>query len=414
MIRYLLTVGGLETRPRTFDAELSQFFTLADGSTAVLHMQGGGLSAETYYESVVGGRAVLQVEGPSPGSFSESVVFSDGKTELLSTFSGFASGLVVEEDVVVFRDHVGLIPVYVLSDGIKAITNTPAEAYAWSTTPQPLQPGTLMKVSAGQAVPITTFNSVEGGVENLLKSLTKTLIELCPKNHAVFFSGGLDSLIIAKLACDLSLNPRLLTLGVRGSVDFGRSLKAAERLGLDVVSLEVDEVMVREALEQLRPYLGSMTTMDAAIAAAMKILSKAAVEEGCSAAVSGQGADELFGGYKKYEKALVEHGYGLAGNMMRLDFSKLHEFGLPRDFIAVRSSGTYLITPYLGRRVVGTAYSTPLTDKLSLENGRVVRKKVLRELCKNIGLGEFADLEKKALQYSSGLERMLKRSGLPS
>ncbi|MCS6769719.1 MAG: asparagine synthase-related protein [Candidatus Caldarchaeum sp.] len=414
MIRYLLTVGDLESRPRTFDPELSQVFTLADGSMAVLHVHGRGLSAETYHEAVVGGRAVLQVEGPSPSNFSEDLVGSDRVWERLSDFSGFSSGLIVGDDVMVFRDHVGLLPVYVVLSELKAVTNIPVEAYAWSTKPQPLQPGTLMKMSLGQASPTSRLTSVEGGAENLLKSLSRAILELCPKHHAVFFSGGLDSLIIAKLSCDLSLNPRLLTLGVRGSVDFGRSMKAAETLGLDVVSLEVDEVMVKEALEQLRPYLGSMTTMDSAIAAAMKILSKAAVEEGCSAAVSGQGADELFGGYKKYEKALVEHGYGLAGNMMRLDFSKLHEFGLPRDFIAVRSSGTYLITPYLSRRVVEVAYSTPLTDKISLENGRVVRKKVLRELCKNVGLGEFADLEKKALQYSSGLEKMLKRSGYPS
>ncbi|MEM2035871.1 MAG: hypothetical protein QXL42_07020, partial [Candidatus Caldarchaeum sp.] len=111
----------------------------------------------------------------------------------------------------------------------------------------------------------------------------------------------------------------------------------------------------------------------------------------------------------KYSKALVGHGLHAVERMMMDDFSKLNEFGLPRDFLAVRSAGAYLITPYLCREVVEAALGTPLSLKLSFENGKVVRKKVLREACRVVGLGELAEVEKKALQYGTGLEKLLRR-----
>ncbi|MEM2096309.1 MAG: asparagine synthase-related protein [Candidatus Caldarchaeum sp.] len=408
MIRYLVSVGDGETRPRTFEPERSHVVSLEGGAAAALYVSGEGVSAETYYEADFG-RAVVQALGPSLRSFAEEVV-QPGRMDALRSFDGFYAGVVVEDDVIVFRDHAGLVPLYVVEGRARIATNMPAEALAWARCPSPLPPATLLKLRSNQAFQTTRLNPVEAGPETLLNNLSYCIRRLCPKTHAVFFSGGLDSLLLAKLGLDNGLKPKLFTLGVRGSSDFGRSLRAAEVLGMDVIRVEAEPVEVKQALKELEVWLGRMKPMDASISVAMKMLAARAVESGCLASVSGQGADELFGGYMKYGKALVEHGPKAVERMMMDDFYKLNEFGLPRDFLAVRSAGAYLITPYLCRRVVEAALGTPLSLKLSFENGKVVRKKVLREACRVVGLGELAEVEKKALQYSTGLEKLLRRT----
>ncbi|MEM0383934.1 MAG: asparagine synthase-related protein [Candidatus Caldarchaeum sp.] len=407
MIRYLVSVGDGGARPKTFEPERSHVVSLEEGVAAALHVSGEGFSAETYYEAGFD-RAVVQALGPSPTGFAEEVL-QPGRMDALRSFDGFFAGVVVEDDVVVFRDHAGLVPLYVVDGGVRIATNMPAEAYAWASSPTPLPPGTLLKMRSNQAFQTTRLNPMEAGPETLVNNLSRCIKRLCPKTHAIFFSGGLDSLLLAKLGLDVGLEPKLFTLGVRGSSDFVRSFRAAEVLGLDVVRVEAEPVEVRKALTELEAGLGRMKPMDASISVAMRMLAARAAELGCVASVSGQGADELFGGYMKYSKALVGHGLHAVERMMMDDFSKLNEFGLPRDFLAVRSAGAYLITPYLCREVVEAALGTPLSLKLSFENGKVVRKKVLREACRVVGLGELAEVEKKALQYGTGLEKLLRR-----
>ncbi len=411
MLKYLLSIGQPSAGPKTFKPDRRISFTLGDRLKAELYVEGGEYLATTYYEGVVEDRAVIHVIDSCPRTVAESLVKAEYIANFLNGLDGFFAGVIVGDDVTVFRDHVGLIPIYVSCGQPAFVTNIPIEAVAWQPRLNPLQPGTLISLPIWRSTKIWGSNRINGSTDGLLECLTSVLKGLCPRGVGIFFSGGLDSLIIAKLCNDLGLNPRLLTIGVEGSRDFERSMKAAALLGLDVVKVVVSGQRVSEALKRLEPLLGRMSVMDSAIAAAMNILSAEAVEVGCTATVSGQGADELFGGYKKYEKALLAEGYVAVEKMMHADLSRLHEYGLPRDFIAVRLSGTYMITPYLARKVVEVATTIALNQKLSVENGRVVRKKVLRELCKLLGLEELAGVEKKALQYGTGLERLVRRMG---
>ncbi len=155
--------------------------------------------------------------------------------------------------------------------------------------------------------------------------------------------------------------------------------------------------------------LGPLGDMDAAIAVAMYLLSKKSVEMGCGAAVLGQGADELFGGYMKYERILHENGYQVLEQVMRRDFEMLAAEGLVRDFTAVRLGGAYPLPLYLTRDVVSMVLSIPVEQKVHVYGGRVVRKHVLRMVGRMLGLGDLADRGKKALQYGSGLMKMVRR-----
>jgi hypothetical protein len=50
-----------------------------------------------------------------------------------------------------------------------------------------------------------------------------------------------------------------------------------------------------------------------------------------------------------------------------------------------------------------------LEDKIGVVDGRVVRKMVLRDLVREAGFDVVAGVGKKALQYGSGVEKIVRR-----
>ncbi|MEM2237279.1 MAG: asparagine synthase-related protein [Candidatus Caldarchaeum sp.] len=409
MLKYFLAVGRETPSPKTFRHDLCEVFDLDNGLKAKLYISGEAYESDNFYEGFVRGRVVVQLISPNACQTAQLMYHAVDLTETLKKVNGFFAGIVLGEHVMVFRDHVGLAPVYLVENEVKIVTNLPAEAAEWAAAPKPVKPATATDIIASRPYSFWHPSVTEDASESLLERLTSSVKKLCPKNPAVFFSGGLDSLVLAKLLDQLGYNPVLLTLGVEGSRDFERSERAAKTLGLNVVRVNVDRDMVGNALEKLKRLLGKMSVMDASIATAMYLLSVEAVEMGCSAAVSGQGADELFAGYRRYETVLAAEGYKGLDEVLRRDFLKLHEFGLPRDFLAARAGGTYVITPYLAKEVVEAAVSIPSSKKIAVEEGGAIRKKVLREVCRQLGLGELAEVEKKALQYSTGLQKIVRK-----
>lgn len=115
--------------------------------------------------------------------------------------------------------------------------------------------------------------------------------------------------------------------------------------------------------------------------------------------LSGQGADELFGGYAKY----VEKPW-----LMEEDLRELAERNLARDDKIAMLNGVEGRFPYLALPVVTAALGIPV--ELKIRNG--VRKFILRNAAEKLGLPkEVVEREKKAAQYGSGAQKILKRIG---
>jgi asparagine synthase (glutamine-hydrolysing) len=118
--------------------------------------------------------------------------------------------------------------------------------------------------------------------------------------------------------------------------------------------------------------------------------------------VSGQGADELFGGYSRYLKMTQEE--------LEFELEKDYETLVSQDIemnhkVALHFDLT-LITPYLDEAVVKSAQDIPLRYKVS--DGQ--RKIILREVAKAFDLPpSMVNKEKKAVQYSSGIIKELRR-----
>lgn len=207
---------------------------------------------------------------------------------------------------------------------------------------------------------------------------------------AIGFSGGLDSGILAYLI----ENSTLYTLGIKNSKDVIRAKDAAKILGRELEIIEIGEEDVLYAAKFLLQEFGEMSIVELSFEIPLTVLSKHCKE---NIIVTGQGADELFGGYKKY-----------IGNpsLMGEDFKKLVELTNPREIKIAEKFGKKLVCPYLSEELVSLALEIPV--ELKIKNG--VRKYILREAAKLLGVPEKIYLaDKMAVQYGSGVMKILRK-----
>ena len=402
MLRYLVAPAQVEG-PKTF-RHGSEIVVEVGGRFFKLFFSGSGCCGELYFEGFVGGMGVLQAYGPGAGGLVDGL---KSISSFLGAFEGFFGGVASGGGLWVFRDHAGLVPVFVCGDGL-LVTNVLAEAAAWGSE-HPVEPGTLRNLVTNTTHILWRPVDVEPSVHGLKLLLVEGVGRFLPERPAVFFSGGVDSFIVAWACVEAGLKPLLLTLGVEGGHDLAASAKAAEALGFDVHRVVIDVEDVREALITVQDLLGRLSVMDMSIASAMYLLAREASRLGHRVAVVGQGADELFAGYRKYENLYLKNDLNTLTTTLQNDLETLRRLGLSRDFTAARAGGVFLVPPFMFREVMKCALSTPLEDKIGVVDGRVVRKRILRELVKEAGFDFVAGVGKKALQYGSGVEKIVRR-----
>lgn len=222
----------------------------------------------------------------------------------------------------------------------------------------------------------------------------------------VTFSGGLDSSLLAFLSKKVLKNEVKLLLVTVFAEGYGEPLetrKAADMLNIELVEVAADRRACADVIRYSKSARIWRTPMDVSLGVGFVLASRTASSKGCELLISGQGADELFGGYAKYEKTVTRP--DLMARAMEYDFEHLYE-GLARDAEAIRDGGCEPSFPYLDRLVVNAANSIP-SEK------RVVggyRKAPLRETAMKLGLPrQLALAPKRAFQYSSGLEKLLRK-----
>ena len=312
------------------------------------------------------------------------VAFSDGKR------------------IYLFRDPVGVRPLYYSPKGFFA--SEKKVLWAIGEEAVPVEPGELVIISRGgverrRLFTITELRrnlTPERTKRALMNALEHAVRVRTGKRTGVLFSGGLDSSLVALLASHYS-DVVLYTAGAEGSPDLEWARNASDRLGLPLKEYVFDIDDVRDAVPRVIFAIEEPNPMNLAIGIPLYFSTRLANEDGCRLLLSGQGADELFGGYAKYlnNPALMER-----------DLLEMGEKNLARDDKIAMLNSVEGRVPFLDLAVVSAALGTPIGSKI----GKGTRKAILRKVAVEFGLPkEIAGREKKAAQYGSHAQKLLEK-----
>ena len=247
--------------------------------------------------------------------------------------------------------------------------------------------------------------------QRLHELLTSTISknQTPPAELGVLYSGGLDSSVITALLIDCYSEAfQLLVAGINTAKDILLARVGADALNLPLTLKMLTEAEVEEALPIILSILGYIDVLHVELAIPLFFAARCANQFGITTLYTGQGADELFGGYAKYEKYFRESGEDAVLTEMKSDLKTLNTKTLPSMKAIVSHNNCQLVAPFCDKAIIEFAMSIPLSCKLVHDSGEVIRKQVLRLLAKDLGLpSEIVHARKRALQYGSGAHRIL-------
>ena len=250
----------------------------------------------------------------------------------------------------------------------------------------------------------------------------------------LIFSGGVDSTILALILKEIAqkrndtntvkegivkpLNVKLYSVGVENSQDIKFSKKIAEELNLPLKTIIIDETTVKESIKPVLTAIEDDNIMKLGVGMTIYLATKAMKEDGIKVALSGQGADELFGGYNRYlkhfeENSLMDAYFSLDEEIYH-DIANMYHVNLERDDAVSMANGVELRVPFLDKDIIDLALDIP--GKYKIKNGEdLLRKHILRDSAKSMGVPDYIALRpKKAAQYGSGINKILKKKVLRS
>jgi asparagine synthase (glutamine-hydrolysing) len=313
------------------------------------------------------------------------------QTMYFTVRGGYAVAFTHGDRMVLFRDPVGIKTLFYDRDAFAS------ERRCLSTPLHPVLPGEVVQLPhrvlfRHAFTPLPTDDP-----ETLHDSLEESMSASVEKDAAVLFSGGIDSALLASLS-----DVPVITCGMEGSPDIAFSQEAARLLDKDHIQIPVGPQEIEKALPAVLGILEQKSLMHIEIGLLIYFICR---EWGGNILISGQGADELFGGYHKHERAYREG--RLVREVMNRDFHAL-EYGLERDGYIAERFQKKIRYPYLDHTVIEKALGIP-TDLLFEPQ----RKAFLRKIADLLSLPpEIVERPKKALQYGSGFHKIIKKMNI--
>ena len=348
---------------------------------------------------------------------------------MIEQLSGiFAFALYDAEDgsFLVARDPIGVIPLYIgydpdgkvyVASELKALEGQcdhyepflPGHYY-WSKDPG-MKRYYHRDWMEGKTRPKTALSygqAVEEIRQGLMSAVKRQLMSDVP--YGVLLSGGLDSSVISAISERFSSTrvedggetraywPRLhsFAVGLKGAPDLAKAKLVADYIG--TVHHEINYT-IQEGLDAIRDVIYFIETYDVTTVRAstpMYLLARVIKSMGIKMVLSGEGADEIFGGYLYFHKAPSPEEFHKE-TVRKL--SKLYQYDCLRANKSLAAWGVEGRVPFLDKEFLDIAMTIDPSYKMC--PGKTIEKKVVRDAFTDMLPEEVAWRQKE--QFSDGV-----------
>ncbi len=340
---------------------------------------------------------------------------------------GFALYDVEKDEYLIARDHMGIIPLYMgwdkegtfyVASELKALEGVctkielfPPGHYLHS------KEGVLKKWYSRDWMEYDAVKDNTSSIEELRKALEEAVHRQLMSDvpYGVLLSGGLDSSItsaIAKMYADKRIEsgdkeaawwPRLhsFAIGLEGSPDLAAAQEVANYL--DTVHHEI-KFTIQEGIDAIKDVIYHLETYDITTIRAstpMYLMARAIKAMGIKMVLSGEGSDEIFGGYLYFHKAPSAKDFH-EETVRKLD--KLHMYDCLRANKSLAAWGIEGRVPFLDKEFMDVAMRLNPKDKMVIygkEKQRGMEKWILRKAFEDILPPSVAWRQKE--QFSDGV-----------
>ena len=362
-------------------------------------------------------------------------LYRDKGIHFLEELNGIFAFVLYDEDKDAFliaRDAIGVIPLYIGhdSDGTVYVASELKALEGQCEYYEPFLPGHYVyskdtaQVKAGEKPYCLTryyqrdwfsFDAVKdndasvAAIHDALEDAVKRQL-MSDVPYGVLLSGGLDSSVISAIACKYSEMrveddsrtkaywPRLhsFAVGLKGAPDLAKARLVADHIG--TVHHEINYT-IEEGLDAIRDVIYYIETYDVTTVRAstpMYLLARVIKSMGIKMVLSGEGADEIFGGYLYFHKAPSAQAFH-EETVRKL--SKLHMYDCLRANKSLSAWGVEGRVPFLDKEFLDVAMRTNPEAKMC--PGKTMEKRIVREAFASLLPEEVAWRQKE--QFSDGV-----------
>lgn len=304
----------------------------------------------------------------------------------LNGIFGFAIYDVEKDEYLVARDHMGIIPLYIGWDehGTFYVASELKALEGICTKIELFPPGHYLSSKTGEFVKWykrdwTEFDAVKNNTTEIAElrqaledAVHRQLMSDVP--YGVLLSGGLDSSITSAIAKKYAQRriesndkteawyPQLhsFSVGLKGSPDLKAARQVADHIG--TIHHEI-EFTVQEGLDAIKDVIYQLETYDVTTIRAstpMYLMARVIKSMGIKMVLSGEGADEIFGGYLYFHKA--PNAQEFHEETVR-KLSKLHQYDCLRANKSLAAWGIEGRVPFLDKEFMDVAMRINPQDK---------------------------------------------------
>ncbi|GGY90330.1 asparagine synthase B [Shewanella fodinae] len=319
------------------------------------------------------------------------------------------------------RDHIGIIPLYTGRDaaGNFYVASEMKALMPVCKTVDVFAPGQYL-LSGGEPVKYyqrewRDYDAVKDNPAS--KEELKAALEAAVKRqlmsdvpYGVLLSGGLDSSVVSAITQTYAKRriedndesgawwPQLhsFAVGLKGAPDLIAAQKVADAIG--TIHHEINFTF-QEGLDAIKDVIYHLETYDVTTiraATPMYLMARKIKAMGIKMVLSGEGSDELFGGYLYFHKA--PNAQAFHEELIR-KLDKLHLYDCLRANKAMAAWGLEARVPFLDKEFMDVAMRLNPNAKMS-KNGRI-EKHILREAFEDMLPAEVAWRQKE--QFSDGV-----------